>query len=302
MFTGVVTMDDRVDSRLPYLALAIGMIAISTSAILIRFSNSDPLVIGSYRQSFATLLFVPFLFKDRANELLTIPRSKIIEMAIAGILLGGHFGFFISSVKATSIAASVLLGTCHVVYVAIIGWLILGERLNQRAIYGTIIALFGIIVLFWGDLVEDPGNFRGNILAFISGILAGLYYLGGRRLRKEISLPMYALVVYFFSALTMWSVVIVQDLQYQSLPVVEIQLFILMALIPTLLGHTTQNWALAYLPAYVVSISLLAEPVGSGILAWFVFDELPSLGVFIGGLTVLVGVYVAATSEKASNL
>ena len=295
-------MDDRVDSRLPYLALAIGMIAISTSAILIRFSNSDPLVIGSYRQSFATLLFVPFLFKDRANELLTIPRSKIIEMAIVGILLGGHFGFFISSVKATSIAASVLLGTCHVVYVAIIGWLILGERLNQRAIYGTIIALFGIIVLFWGDLVEDPGNFRGNILAFISGILAGLYYLGGRRLRKEISLPMYALVVYFFSALTMWSVVIVQDLPYQSLPVVEIQLFILMALIPTLLGHTTQNWALAYLPAYVVSISLLAEPVGSGILAWFVFDELPSLGVFIGGLTVLVGVYVAASSEKASNL
>ena len=295
-------MDDRVDSRLPYLALAIGMIAISTSAILIRFSTSDPLVIGSYRQSFATLLFVPFLFKDRANELLTIPRSKIIEMAIAGILLGGHFGFFISSVKATSIAASVLLGTCHIVYVAIIGWLILGERLNQRAIYGTIIALFGIIVLFWGDLVEDPGNFRGNFLAFISGILAGLYYLGGRRLRKEISLPMYALVVYFFSALTMWSVVIVQDLPYQSLPVVEIQLFILMALIPTLLGHTTQNWALAYLPAYVVSISLLAEPVGSGILAWFVFDELPSLGVFIGGLTVLVGVYVAASSEKASNL
>ena len=180
--------------------------------------------------------------------------------------------------------------------------MILGERLNQKAIYGTIVALFGIVVLFWGDLVEDPGNFQGNILAFISGILAGLYYLGGRRLRKEISLPMYALVVYFFSALTMWSVVIVQDLEYQSLPVVEIQLFIIMALIPTLLGHTTQNWALAYLPAYVVSISLLAEPVGSGILAWFVFDELPSLGVFIGGLTVLVGVYVVASSEKASNL
>ena len=222
-------------------------------------------------------------------------------MAITGILLGGHFGFFISSVKATSIAASVLLGTCHIVYVAIIGWLILGERLNQKAIYGTIVALFGIVVLFWGDLVEDPGNFRGNTLAFISGILAGLYYLGGRRLRKEISLPMYALVVYFFSALTMWSVVIVQDLEYQSLPVVEIQLFILMALIPTLLGHTMQNWALGYLPAYVVSISLLSEPVGSGILGWLIFAELPSQGVFIGGIIVLLGVYVVTSSEKATS-
>lgn len=294
-------MDDRIDSRLPYFALVVGMIAISTSAILIRFSNSDPLVIGSYRQSFATLFFVPFLIKDRAKELQSIPRSKIGEMAVAGILLGGHFGFFISSVKATSIAASVLLGTCHVVYVAIIGQLILGERLNQKAISGTILALFGILVLFWGDLTEDPGNFHGNILAFISGILAGLYYLGGRRLRKEISLPMYALIVYFFSALTMWCVVIAQDLEYQSLPLEEFQLFILMALIPTLLGHTMQNWALGYLPAYVVSISLLSEPVGSGILGWLILDELPSWGVLVGGIIVLAGVYVVTSAKPTSD-
>ena len=292
-------MDERVDSRLPYLALVIGMLAISTSAILVRLSNSDPLVIGSYRQTFATLLFIPFLIKDKGKEITSLPPQKIAEMAIAGILLGGHFGFFISSVKATSIAASVLLGTCHIVYVAIIGWLFLGERLNKKAIMGTILALFGIIVLFWGDLVEDPGNFRGNILAFVSGILAGLYYLGGRKLRKDISLPLYALVVYFFSALTMWFVVIFQDLDYRHLPIEEFQLFILMALIPTLLGHTMQNWALGFLPAYVVSISLLSEPVGSGILGWIIFSEMPSLGVFIGGLIVLIGVYVVTTAEKA---
>jgi len=292
-------MNDHVDSRLPYLALFIGMLAISTSAILIRLSDSDPLVIGSYRQTFATLLFVPFLIKDKGQELRALPQQRIVEMAITGILLGGHFGFFISSVKATSIAASVLLGTCHIVYVAIIGWLFLGERLNSKAIKGTILALLGIVVLFWGDLVKDPGNFHGNVLAFVSGILAGLYYLSGRRLRKEISLPLYALVVYFFSALTMWSVVIVQDLDYRNLPMDEIQLFILMALIPTLLGHTMQNWALGFLPAYVVSISLLSEPVGSGILAWIVFSEIPSLGVFIGGLVVLSGVYVVTTAEKA---
>ena len=292
-------MNDHVDSRLPYLALFIGMLAISTSAILIRFSGSDPLVIGSYRQTFATLLFVPFLIKDKGQEIRELPQQRIVEMAFTGILLGGHFGFFISSVKATSIAASVLLGTCHIVYVAIIGWLFLGERLNSKAIKGTIIALVGILVLFGGDLVQDPGNFHGNILAFVSGILAGLYYLSGRKLRKEISLPLYALVVYFFSALTMWSVVIIQDLNYRNLAMDEIQLFILMALIPSLLGHTMQNWALGFLPAYVVSISLLSEPIGSGILAWIIFSEMPSIGVFIGGLVVLIGVYVVTTAEKA---
>ena len=292
------------DSRLPYLALIVGMFAISTSAILIRWTSdeTEPLVIGSYRQTFATLLFVPFLIKDKAQELSSLPQARITEMVVIGILLGAHFGFFISSVKATSVAASVLLGTCHIVYVAIIGWILFGEGLTRKGIIGTGLALSGIVILFWGDLVQDPGNFDGNILAFISGILAGFYYLGGRKLRKEISLPTYALVVYFSSAIAMWIVVIVQDLEYLSIPNSDFQLFFLMALVPTLLGHTMQNWALAFLPAYVVSITLLTEPVGSGILAWHFFEEVPSIGVFIGGLIVLFGVCMVALSEKESNL
>jgi drug/metabolite transporter (DMT)-like permease len=280
------------------------MFAISTSAILIRWTSdeTEPLVIGSYRQTFATLLFVPFLIKDKAQELSSIPRARITEMVVIGILLGAHFGFFISSVKATSVAASVLLGTCHIVYVAIIGWILFGEGLTRKGIIGTCLALSGIVILFWGDLVQDPGNFDGNVLAFISGILAGFYYLGGRKLRKEISLPTYALVVYLSSAITMWIVVIVQDLEYLNIPNFDFQLFFLMALVPTLLGHTMQNWALAFLPAYVVSITLLTEPVGSGILAWHFFEEVPSIGVFIGGLIVLFGVCMVALSEKESNL
>lgn len=292
------------DSRLPYLALIIGMFAISTSAILIRWTSdeTEPLVIGSYRQTFATLLFVPFLIKDKAQELSSLPQARITEMVVIGILLGAHFGFFISSVKATSVAASVLLGTCHIVYVAIIGWILFGEGLTRKGIIGTCLALSGIVILFWGDLVQDPGNFDGNVLAFISGILAGFYYLGGRKLRKEISLSTYALVVYLSSAITMWIVVIVQDLEYLNIPNSDFQLFFLMALVPTLLGHTMQNWALAFLPAYVVSITLLTEPVGSGILAWHFFEEVPSIGVFIGGLIVLFGVCMVALSEKESNL
>ena len=289
------------NKRLAYFALIIGIFAISTSAILIRWSSSDPLVIGSYRQTFATFLFLPFLLKDKFQEILNLSSREIFELVIIGILLGAHFGFWISSVKATSVAASVLLGTCHIVYVSIIGWVVFGEKLNSRGIIGTIIALAGIIILFWGDLVEDPGNFRGNFLAFISGILAGLYYLGGRKHRKNITLPTYAFVVYFSSAVVMWVVVLTQGLEYRSIPNSEFQLFFLMALVPTLLGHTMQNWALAFLPAYVISITLLAEPIGSGLLAWYIFTEVPSLGVLVGGLIVLVGVYTVALSEKEIN-
>jgi len=289
------------DKKRAYFALIIGIFAISTSAILIRWSSSEPLVIGSYRQTFATFLFLPFLIKDRFKEIASLKLNEIMELVLIGLLLGAHFGFWISSVKATSVAASVLLGTCHIVYVSIIGWLVFGESLNQKGIFGTLVALSGIIILFWGDLVENPGNFNGNFLAFISGILAGLYYLGGRKHRKKISLPTYASIVYLSSAIFMWIVVLVQGLEYQQISNSEFQLFFLMALVPTLLGHTMQNWALAFLPAYVISITLLVEPIGSGLLAWLIFDEIPSLGVLFGGIIVLYGVYVVALSEQISN-
>ena len=289
-----------VDSRLPYFALLVGMFAISTSAILIRHSNSEPLIIGTYRQAFATIIFLPFLLKDKGEELFSHSYRIIFEMSLTGILLGAHFTFFITSVKETSVAASVLLATCHVVYVAILGWIFFREKLSKKAISGTIIALFGIIILFGGDLLDNPGNFKGNIFAFISGILAGLYYFNGRKLRKIISLPTYAFVVYFFSFLTMYLMVLFQNLDYTNVPMSEIQLFLLMALIPTLLGHTMQNWALGYLPAYIVSISLLAEPIGSGILAWLFFQEIPSLGVIFGGLIVISGLYVVIKDEDSN--
>jgi len=289
------------NKKMAYFALTVGIFAISTSAILIRWSSSEPLVIGSYRQTFATFLFLPFLIKDRFREAVSLKFKDIIELVVIGLILGAHFGFWISSVKATSVAASVLLGTCHIVYVSIIGWLVFGESLNKNGILGTLLALSGIIILFGGDLLQDPGNFQGNFLAFISGILAGLYYLGGRKHRKKISLPTYAFIVYLSSAVAMWIVVLIQGLEYQKISNSEFQLFFLMALVPTLLGHTMQNWALAFLPAYVISITLLVEPIGSGILAWLIFDEIPSLGVLIGGIIVLYGVYIVALSEHTSN-
>ncbi len=295
----IFSLEIKKESQLPYLALLIGMFAISTSAILIRHSNSEPLVIGSYRQAFATLIFLPFILKDRGEEIRSQSYFTLLEMILTGILLGAHFSFFITSVKETSVAASVLLATCHVVYVAVLGRIFFGEILSKKAIIGTSIALAGILILFGGDLLDNPGNFMGNLFAFISGILAGLYYLSGRKLRRSITLPTYAFVVYLFSFLTMFTVVLIQNLSYSNLPITEIQLFLLMALIPTLLGHTMQNWALAYLPAYVVSISLLAEPIGSGLLAWLFFQEIPSFGVILGGLIVIAGLYVVILAEES---
>ena len=102
----LINTEIKENLKLPYLALLVGMFAISTSAILIRYSNSEPLVIGTYRQAFATLAFLPFIFKNRGTEISSQSNSTLLEMALTGILLGAHFSFFITSVKETSVFLS----------------------------------------------------------------------------------------------------------------------------------------------------------------------------------------------------
>jgi len=280
------------------------MVAVSLSAILIRFSDSHPLVMGAYRQTFATLLFVPPLLRDRGREVHRLPGRRLAVMVAIGVVLGCHFAAFISAVTMTSVAAAVLLATCHPLFVAPVGWLLYRECVSRRAMLGMVLAFAGVVVLLGGDLRANPGYFDGNMLALAAGILAGIYFLGGRGQRRSVSLPTYALVVYASSAVTLWVMVLAGGHTWRNPPPRELLLFALMALVPTLLGHTLHNWALGYLPAYAVSVTLLAEPVGSGLLAWLIFNDWPGLAVIIGGAMVLAGIWhavkpVASADENA---
>jgi len=74
--------------------------------------------------------------------------------------------------------------------------------------------------------------------------------------------------------------------------------FILLAIIPQLLGHSIFNWALKYISAAYVSISLLGEPVGSTILAYMILHETPGGLKIFGAILILAGIYLASRSEK----
>ena len=67
----------------------------------------------------------------------------------------------------------------------------------------------------------------------------------------------------------------------------------LLALAPQLLGHSSLNWALGHLPATLVAVAVMAEPVGATLLAWAVLDETPPVTAVGGGVLILFGVYLA---------
>jgi len=80
----------------------------------------------------------------------------------------------------------------------------------------------------------------------------------------------------------------------------EVGIFLALAVGPMLFGHTGLNWALKYLPAYVVILVLLGEPVGATFLAATLpgIHELPTVATVVGGALVLVGIYVASRAMR----
>ena len=189
-----------------YIALFISIVSVSFAAIFITtllnlYPETEPLSIAFYRLFFTALLIMPYvLFHSKTRqELLSIPRSSFLIMVVIGIILSAHFALWITSLKFTSVASSVILVTAHPILVGPISHYILKERLTIVNTTGIIISVSGVIILITGNY--GLGSFtldslEGNILAMLGGAAAGLYILGGRKIRKTVSVGSYAFIVY----------------------------------------------------------------------------------------------------------
>jgi drug/metabolite transporter (DMT)-like permease len=65
-----------------------------------------------------------------------------------------------------------------------------------------------------------------------------------------------------------------------------------------LIGHTSFNYALRYVPATFVSISTQMEPIGSAIAAFVVLQETPTGGQILGSAAIIVGVALATLGQR----
>jgi len=139
----------------------------------------------------------------------------------------------------------------------------------------------------------------GDLLAFLGGVAAGFYFLAGRRLRQRIPLIAYAFVVYVTATgvLFLYALVLRESLVPVGDVPREMILFLAMALIPQIGGHTLYNWSLRWIPAPVVSLSLVGEPIGSSLLAWILLQQVPGIAVGIGGALALAGIYLTAMGQ-----
>jgi drug/metabolite transporter (DMT)-like permease len=298
-----------------FLVLVVGIFAISLGSILIRLAQNEAvpsLVIALWRMLLSTLILLPFTLAGRRDELGQMGRAKWGLAVLSGALLGLHFATWTSSLALTSITSSTVLVATAPLWVGLASPFLLDEPLSRALKLGIALAMVGTLVVSVGGVValengriyldltgtgEATQPLLGNALALIGGITVAGYLVIGRRLRPHLSLLSYTTVVYGMAAMTLllFNLIGGQDLVGYS--IMAFVLFLAMALVPQLLGHTAFNWALGFLPAAFVSLAAISEPVGATILAMLFFREFPGPLVIFGSILILSGVYLGGRGQ-----
>lgn len=286
----------------PLAALGVAVIAVSTSAILVRWSHAPSTVKALYRVVFMTALVAPVAVRRNREDFGRIGRRDLAVAGLAGVALAAHFASWFASLDYTSVAASVTLVQSQPLFVAIGAYLLLGERVTRLTVIGIMIAVLGAAVMSFGQptgteqaALNPP---LGNALALFGAVMAAAYVLSGRSLRQRISLFPYVTVVYAACSVVLLGIVLVQGWDLFDYAAREWVLFFGMAIGPGIFGHTVINWALEHLESSLVSVSLLGEPVGSTVLALLLLSEVPDPITIVGGIVVLGGIYAVARARQ----
>lgn len=287
--------------------IGVGVVAVSTSAILIRLADAPALAVAFWRCALGAAALAPFAWAAhrRAPRLDAAQRR---QLAGAGVLLALHFGLFISSLDYTTVASSVLLVTMSPLFVGLGATLFLGEPPTSRVWRGIAAAALGAIVVGLGNLGADQLDGRGlmgDAMAFGGAAAVAGYLLLGRAARQRLPVSVYAATVYAIAAAVLLVACLVTgaDLGLGAGGYDPGTWLAIAALVigPQLLGHTVFNSLLSTVSATVVAVAVLAEPVGAGVLAYFVLGETPGWLFAVGAPLVLVGVWLASTQPRGQR-
>jgi len=278
-----------------YLFLPIGIIAISTASIFIKLCDAPVLIIATYRMMLASLMLMPFACYKKTWR--GWERNEIGWFLLSGLFLSLHFAFWIASLKYTSVASSVALVTTHPIFVGMGSWLFLKERIGMNLVLGITLSVLGSGLISYGDISLSKEALMGDGFALLGAIAASGYLLVGRKMRKGQDLFSYIFPVYSTAGLILILFSLIFQKQFFGYsPSAYLYLFLL-ALVPQLIGHTTFNWALKYLPASMVAVAILGEPLGSTILAYFILGEGLTIWKVLGGISIFAGILIALKKE-----
>jgi len=276
----------------PYLILFIGVVSVSFAAIFIRLAEAPPLVIATYRLGIASLVLLPFVLVRSKKTFNRLSKGVVFLMLLSSLFLALHFALWITSLSYTSIASSVILVTSNPLFVAIISYFLWKEGLTKPMLLGILVALIGAIFITGGGITISSDTLLGDVLALLAALAAGAYLIIGRQLRSRIDIGSYLAIVYTGAAVILLVATLVAHYSLTGYSSFTYIMLVLLAVVPQLIGHSSLNIAVRLIPATLVAVAILGEPVGATMLGYFILDEMPTWVEIVGGILILGGIFM----------
>jgi len=287
----------------PMIMIVVGIIGISLSSILVRFSAAPSAVTAAWRLLWTVILMTPVVLGKREvrEELFRVNRKVLVMSILSGVFLAIHFVVWFESLAHTSVASSTTIVCTEVIWVALGFCLFLKGKLTVKAMIAIAVTLLGSVLIALSDSSSGGSHLYGDILALIAAVAVAVYTLLGRVVRETTSTSVYTYMVYFACASVLLILCSEQGSSLFGFGYGVILVGLALAIFSTILGHSIFSWCLKYFTPAFVSASKLCEPVAAGIMAGFLFGEYPKLLQLMGGGLILGGVYYYSRLEKNGN-
>jgi drug/metabolite transporter (DMT)-like permease len=279
--------------------MAAGISGIAFGSILIKLATAAPLAIACYRMLFSVALLAPVYAVRRGGR--RFSAADLGWTALAGVFLSLHFVLWIYSLNFTTVTSSVVFVTTNPLFVTILGWLLFRERSSKALLAAVALVIAGgLVIAGRSAFTSDARANLGNLLALGGAVMASGYLLAGRRLRPRVDIITYTTVCYGITAVILLVSCFVFRVPLSGFERINYLWFLLAALGPQLLGHSSFNWGLKYWPASRISMLIITEPVGATILAYLILRQVPSWFEIAGGLLIMAGVYLSVRNGEIS--
>lgn len=286
---------------LAYLALGTGILALSFSAMFVRWAGAPGPVTAFYRLFFSIFLLVPF-FAPRAKANPAIKSSSLVLPLLAGLFTACDLGLWTASLTYTTASNATLLGNTAPLWVALGAWLILKQKLTPAFWRGLAFVLLGAALIMGTDFLFHPRFGIGDVMAVSAGVFYGAYFLVTEKSRVHFDAVSHSWIVGVGASISLF--VINRVLQYplSGYPAQTWLVFLATAVVSQLIGYMSLAYALGHLPASVVSPTMILQPVVTTILAIPLLGETPTIWQGIGGAIALIGIYIINESHNRSQV
>jgi drug/metabolite transporter (DMT)-like permease len=283
----------------PRLALALAIAATSTGSLFVRLADAPPLAKAFWRCGLCAAVLALIGWRAVRADLARLGRRDLLLALASGLALALHFATWITSLSYTSVASSIVLVDTTPLWVALLTPLLSRDRLEPRLWIAVAFSVVGVAVVGVADLDFSGTALKGDALALAGAWMAALYLLAGRSLRPRLALVSYLVLCYGSAALILLALALANGDALYGYDGRTWLWLALLAWVPQLLGHSSYNYALAYLSAALVAVASLGEVFGAPLLAWIFLGERPPTLTVAGGALVLFGVVLAIRPARA---